>query len=63
MLPLIAPLLISSVAKADDTALAAEERGFYLRSRTSSSRRYPFGMLDVLVASAAVAIVTLGVLF
>lgn len=63
MLPLIAPLLISSVAKADDTALAAEERGFYLRSRTSSSRRYPFGMPDVLVASAAVAIVTLGALF
>lgn len=63
MLPLIAPLLISSVAKADDTALAAEERGFYLRSRASSSRRYPFGGADALLALVGVAIVTLGVLF
>ena len=41
MLPLCVPLLISSVGKTDATALAAEQRGFYLRTRTSSYKRYP----------------------
>ena len=35
MLPLCIPLLISSVGKTDATALAAEQRGFYLRARIS----------------------------
>ncbi|WP_058270312.1 energy-coupling factor transporter transmembrane component T family protein [Olsenella massiliensis] len=63
MLPLIAPLLISSVGKADDTALAAEERGFYLRTRDSSLKRYPFRPVDVPVLCLAVALVVVGVLF
>ena len=33
MLPLCVPLLISSVGKTDATALAAEQRGFYLHAR------------------------------
>ena len=41
MLPLCVPLLISSVGKTDATALAAEQRGFYLRTRASSYKRYP----------------------
>ena len=36
MMPLIVPLLVTSVRKADSCALAAEERGFYLRTRKSS---------------------------
>lgn len=63
MLPLVAPLLISSVARADDTALAAEERGFYLRTRESSYKRYPFGTADVPVLAMAVAVVVVGALF
>ena len=63
MMPLAAPLLIGSVAKADDTALAAEERGFYLRSRESSYKRYPFRALDVVLLVLGVAIVVLGALF
>ena len=35
------PLLISSVGKTDATALAAEQRGFYLRTRASSYRATP----------------------
>lgn len=62
MLPLAAPLLISSVAKADDTALAAEQRGFYLRTRASSYKSYPFGMPDAVIALVAVTLVVLSAL-
>ncbi|HJB55623.1 MAG TPA: energy-coupling factor transporter transmembrane protein EcfT, partial [Candidatus Olsenella avistercoris] len=41
MLPLCVPLLVSSVGKTDATALAAEQRGFYLRTRESCYKRYP----------------------
>lgn len=63
MLPLVAPLLIASVAKADDTALAAEERGFYLRTRESSYKRYPFQARDVALLVLCVLIIAAGVLF
>lgn len=43
MMPLIVPLLVTSVRKADSCALAAEERGFYLRTSKSSYYSYPFG--------------------
>lgn len=63
MLPLCIPLLIGSVGKTDATALAAEQRGFYLRDRSSSYRRYPYGPLDFVAFGLAVALVILGVLF
>ncbi|MCC6102669.1 MAG: energy-coupling factor transporter transmembrane component T [Atopobiaceae bacterium] len=63
MLPLAAPLLISSVAKADDTALAAEERGFYLRTRRSSYKRYPFRAVDLSFFVIAALIIVVGALF
>lgn len=63
MLPLCIPLLISSVGKTDATALAAEQRGFYLRDRSSSFKRYPFAPADVAVLVAAAALVVLGALF
>lgn len=62
MLPLCFPLLISSVGKTDATALAAEQRGFYLRTRESSYRRYPFGALDAAAFALCAALVAAGIL-
>ena len=50
ILPLCAPLLISSVRKTDLTAAAAEVRGFRLRTRDSGYKRYPFTALDLCAA-------------
>jgi energy-coupling factor transport system permease protein len=61
MLPLCVPLLVSSVGKTDATALAAEERGFYLRTRESSFKRYPLVARDFAVLVGCVALVALGV--
>lgn len=63
MLPLCVPLLISSVSKTDACALAAEQRGFYLRTRESSYKRYPFAALDIAAFACAVALIVLGALF
>ncbi len=60
MLPLCAPLLISSVGKTDATALAAEQRGFYLRTRKSSYKRYPFAACDIAVLVFCVALISAG---
>lgn len=63
MLPLCVPLLVSSVAKTDASALAAEQRGFYLRNRASSYKRYPMKGTDIAVVVAAVALIGLGIVF
>ena len=47
ILPLCAPLLISSVRRTDQTADAAEVRGFRLRTRASGYKRYPFRLPDL----------------
>ena len=57
MLPLCVPLLISSVGKTDACALAAEQRGFYLRTRASSYKRYPLRVLDAAALALGVALV------
>ena len=62
MLPLCVPLLVSSVGKTDATALAAEQRGFYLRTRESSYKRYPMVGRDVVVLVACAALVVAGAL-
>lgn len=62
MLPLCVPLLVTSVAKTDATALAAEQRGFYLRTRASSYRRYALWRTDVVALALCVALVVLAVL-
>lgn len=54
ILPLCAPLLISSVKKTDTCAIAAEIRGFHLRQRASSYRQYAFSTADWLVLTGAV---------
>lgn len=59
MMPLIVPLLVSSVRKADSCALAAENRGFYLRTRASAFRQYHFGLFDVLLVVIACAMIAL----
>lgn len=63
MLPLCVPLLLSSVGKTDATALAAEQRGFYLRTRESSYRRYPFAARDYAAFALCAALIALGVAF
>ena len=63
MLPLCVPLLISSVGKTDATALAAEQRGFYLRTRASSYKRYPIKGLDIAVLVISAVLIILGFLF
>ena len=52
---------MSSVGKTDATALAAEQRGFYLRTRESSYRRYPLVARDWAVLALCVALVALAV--
>lgn len=53
--PLCIPLLISSVRKVNSTAIAAEVRGFNLRTSASGFRSYPFAARDV----AAISLCTL----
>jgi energy-coupling factor transport system permease protein len=50
ILPLCAPLLISSVRRTEQTAVAAEVRGFRLRTRTSGYKQYPFTAPDAAAA-------------
>ena len=50
ILPLCAPLLISSVRRTDQTAAAAAVRGFRLRTRQAGYKRYPFTALDLAAA-------------
>ncbi len=56
VLPLCAPLLITSVRRTDDAAVAAQLRGFELRRRDSGYRQYRFKMADLLCAVLFAAI-------
>lgn len=62
ILPLCAPLLITSVKKTDTCAIAAEIRGFHLRKPESSYRQYAFTAADWLVTAGAVLLPVLAVL-
>ncbi|MDR1765564.1 MAG: energy-coupling factor transporter transmembrane protein EcfT [Lachnospiraceae bacterium] len=59
ILPLCAPLLITSVRKIDSCAISARLRGFNLRGRASGYKRYPFRRADV-CAGVCCALVILG---
>ena len=48
MIPLCVPLLVSSVRKTNSSAIAAEVRGFNLRTRASGYKEYPFASFDFL---------------
>ncbi len=62
MLPLCAPLLISSVRRSDQTAVAAEVRGFHLRTAASGYKQYPFKAIDLLAALACAALLAAAIL-
>ena len=47
ILPLCFPLLISSVRKIESTAVAAELRGFYLRTRACCTKSYKIHLRDI----------------
>ena len=59
IVPLCVPLLVSSVRKTNSTAIAAEVRGFNLRTRESGCKEYPFAAIDV--AALVLAFVLLAV--
>lgn len=61
MIPLCVPLLVSSVRKTNSAAIAAEVRGFNLRTRASGFKEYPFAAGDVLAMFACVALIALAV--
>lgn len=61
VLPLCMPMLVSSVGRVQQSALAAETRGFYLRDRASGFRDYPFGALDAAALALTAAVVAFGV--
>ena len=67
MMPLCVPLLVSSVRKTNSAAIAAEVRGFNLRTRESGFKEYPLAGMDyaalavgVLILAAAIALSVLG---
>lgn len=60
MLPVCIPLLVTSVKKTDATALAAEQRGFYLRRRESSYKRYPLHGLDLIALACCCLLIAIG---
>ncbi len=56
MVPLCVPLLVSSVRKTNSTAIAAEVRGFNLRTRESGYKDYPLAARDVAALGLCVAL-------
>ena len=54
ILPLCVPLLITSVRKADASAMSVEIRGFDLRTRQSGYKRYPFHRRDIVTLACCV---------
>lgn len=56
MIPLCVPLLVSSVRKTNSAAIAAEVRGFNLRTRASGYKEYPFAARDIVAMAVGAAI-------
>lgn len=61
MVPLCIPLLVGSVRKTNSAAIAAEVRGFYLRTGASGYKEFPFEVRDVLAMVVCVALVAVAV--
>ena len=61
MVPLCVPLLVSSVRKTNSAAIAAEVRGFNLRTSRSGFKEYPFTALDGAVMGTCLALAVLAV--
>ena len=56
IVPLTVPLLVSSVRKTNSAAIAAEVRGFNLRTRASGYKEYPFSAFDIAALVLVVAL-------
>ncbi len=61
ILPLCVPLIIISVRKIDGTAMAAEVRGFNLRTGHSGYKSYPFHIADMLSLVFCIVFVAAGI--
>ena len=61
MVPLCVPLLVSSVRKTNSAAIAAEVRGFSLRTRESGYKEYPFSGRDVVAMVVCAALLVIGI--
>ena len=61
MIPLCVPLLVSAVRKTDIAAIAAEVRGFNLRTRESGFKEYPFSAGDIAAILLTVALLAIAV--
>ena len=62
VLPICAPLLINAIRRTDSSAVAAEIRGFYQRTRMSGYKEYPFVARDVICMAVSVLVVAVCVL-
>ena len=63
ILPLCFPLLISSVRKIESTAIAAELRGFYLRTRACCTKSYKIHLCDIIFVLIGLAFLAGGIFF
>ena len=61
MVPLCVPLLVSSVRKTNSAAIAAEVRGFNLRTRDCGYKQYPMTAPDVAAVVWALALLALAI--
>lgn len=61
MMPLCVPLLVSSVRKTNSAAIAAEVRGFNLRTAESGFKEYPFRASDATALAVGVVLLVLAV--
>jgi energy-coupling factor transport system permease protein len=62
MVPLCVPLLVSSVRKTNSAAIAAEVRGFNLRSRESGYKTYPFAPPDYAFLVIGLALIAIAII-
>ena len=62
MVPLCVPMLVSAVKRVENSATAAELRGFHLRARHTQYRRYRLGLPDVAAMLLCLALPTMGAL-
>ena len=62
MIPLCVPLLVSSVRKTNSAAIAAEVRGFNLRTAKSGFKEYPFAVTDFVAMAVGLVLIVVGII-
>lgn len=62
IVPLCVPLLVQSVRKTNSTAIAAEVRGFNLRTRESGYKDYPFTARDIAAFVCIAALIAVAII-